>query len=172
MVKINFQGVQTDRSFDPVPVGIYENQFTSYKFGKTGPNSKNPGEDKVDLQFTITGNVPGEEEFKGRKFFRTCTFSADSLWAFKRTMQALGTTVDWEDEGGIDPDAVCREVLNNLCQIKVSIEDYEHTDPLTKEVSTRSRNRIDDVVPTDAMSAMLASQAAEPVTGGKRTSNR
>lgn len=168
MVKINFQGVESSRTFDPVPAGIYEHQFTGYKFGKTGQQSKNPGEEKVDLTFSITGNVPGEEEFKGRKNFRTCTFSPDSLWAFKRTMQALGTTVDWEDEDGIDPAAVCKEVFNNLCQIKVSIEEYEVEDPITKEMVTKYRNRVDDVLPTDETLAQLQAAAAEPVTTGGR----
>lgn len=168
MVKINFQGVEANRIFDPIPAGMYEHEFSSYKFGKTSQQSKNPGEDKVDLTFSVTGNVPGEEEFKGRKNFRTCTFSADSLWAFKRTMQALGSTVDWEDEDGIDPDAVCREVLHHLCQIKVSIEDYEAVDPITRKTVTKSRNRIDDVLPTDETFAALQAAAAEPVTSGGR----
>lgn len=167
MVKINFQGVETSRTYDPIPVGIYECQFSGYKFGKTGQASKNPGEDKVDLTFSVTGNVPGEEEFKGRKLFRTCTFGPDSLWSFKRAMQALGTTVDWEDEDGIDPLEVCKEVYQRTCQVKVSIEDYETENPITKEMEQKSRNRADDILPTDSTLAELQAQAAEPVTSGR-----
>ena len=79
---INFAGVKTE--FEPVPDGIYECTFSSYKMGVTGQGSKAPGEPKVDLQFAVTGDVEGEEEFKNRRFFLTATFGADALWRFKR----------------------------------------------------------------------------------------
>jgi hypothetical protein len=145
-MKINFAGVKTD--FEPVPDGIYECDFASYKMGVTGQNSRTPGEPKVDLQFAVTGDIPGEEEFKNRRVFRTCTFNADSLWAFKRTMVALGTTVDWEDPEGIDPEAVCREVQHNKCLVKVSVEDGLE-DPITHQ--TKPQNRVLDILPTDAL---------------------
>lgn len=166
--KISFQGVKTE--FEPIPNGEYTCSFVSWKEGITGPNSKNPGEPKMDLSFAVTGDVEGEEEFKGRRLFRTVTFSPESLWAFKRTMANLGSTADWEDPEGIDVDAICREVKDNRCICKVSVEDAP-PDPVTGEV--KKQNRLLDVLPTDATRLALAEQGRniEDVTapeGGRR----
>lgn len=147
--KISFAGVKTE--FEPVPSGIYESKFSSYKFGKT----KEKQEDKVDLQFAITE----ENEWRNRRIFRTCTFNADSLWAFKRTMTNLGAEVDWEDSEGVDPEAICRSVLNNPCLVKVYLDPEGYTDPVTG--AKRASNRVDDIVPTDAMKLKMAEATAE-----------
>lgn len=163
MGKINFSGVKTE--FEAIPSGIYETEFLSWKFGETGPGSRTPGEPKVDLSFSVTGDVPGEEEYKNRRFFRTCTFNADALWAFKRTMVSLGADVDWEDQDGIDPDDVCRSVHHNRCLLKIQLiqadEEGAYEDPITHE--RRATNRIVDVLPTDAMKVLMADRAKEPV---------
>jgi hypothetical protein len=153
--KISFAGVKT--TIDPIPDGIYECQFVGYKFGKTGQGAKNPGEDKVDLQFAVTGNVPGEELYKNRRLWRSCTFGADSLWAFKSTMEALGTEVDWEDPEGIDPQAVCQEVKDNLCQIKVLLDSEAIEDQVTHE--KKPGNKITGIIPTDSMKLYLSERA-------------
>jgi hypothetical protein len=168
--KINFKGVKTE--FEPIPSGTYENEFISWKFGVTGPGSRNPGEEKVDLAFSVTGDVEGEEEFKNRRFYRTCTFGPDSLWAFKRTMVSLGSEVDWEDSEGVDPDAVCREVHHNKVLLKIqkieADEEGAYEDPVTHE--KKASNRIVDVLPTDSMRLLLAERnqtlpEQEPATG-------
>lgn len=147
--KISFVGVKTE--FEPVPSGVYESVFSSYKFGKT----KEKQEDKVDLQFS----VDEEGDWHNRKTFRTCTFNADSLWAFKRTMIALGADVNWEDPEGIDPEAICRSVFKNKCIVKVFLDPEGFTDPVTG--AKRPSNRVDDVLPTDAMKLQIAEAAQQ-----------
>lgn len=143
--KISFVGVKTE--FEPIPPGAYESIFKDYKFGKV-KSGANVGADSVGLQFSVT-----EEDWKNRRLFRNCTFTADSLWAFKRTMAALGADVDWEDPEGIDPEAIAKSVLLAPCIVKVSIQDYEDPndiDPETGKGRIKQQNRVDDVVPTEA----------------------
>lgn len=138
--KIPFAGVKTE--FEPIPTGTYDAVFKDYKFGKT-KGGANPGTDKVDLQFAVTE----EGEFLNHRAFRTCTFTPESLWAFKRVMVALGADVDWEDPEGIDPDAVCRSVMDAPCIIKITLDPEGYEDPKTGE--KRPSSRLDDVLPTE-----------------------
>jgi hypothetical protein len=154
--KISFVGVKTE--FEPTPAGAYESKFIDFKFGKTKPEARNPNVDKVDLQFACTE----ENEWKNRRWFRTCTFTADSLWAFKRTMAALGADVDWEDPEGVDPEAICRSVHNNPCIVKVGLQEYvdeNDIDPDTGKGKVKQRNQVDDIVPTEGMRARMLEEA-------------
>ena len=161
MAKINFQGVKTE--FEPVPGGIYESKFHDYKFGlvKTGANQ---GQRSVNLQFAITE----EGVWKNRRLFRFCTFTQESLWAFKRTMSALGAEVDWEDPEGIDDEEVCKSVKGAPCILVVSIRENEVEDPVTHEIKMVPQNNVDDVKPTEVTRLRQAEAQPEVVESGQR----
>lgn len=150
--KINFVGVKTE--FEPIPNGAYESEFKDYKFGKVA-TGKNQGADKVDLQYAVTE----EGDYKNRRLFRTCTFTQESLYNFKKAMVVLGSEVDWDSPDGLDVEAICREVRGRKCIVKVSIRDYE--DPKTGE--NRPQNQIDGFEPTEAYRAELAEARAQQV---------
>jgi hypothetical protein len=155
--KISFAGVKTE--FEPTPAGIYESKFVDYKLGKT-TGGKTPGADQISLQFSVTE----ENEWKNRRFFRNCVLNADSLWAFKASMAALGADVDWEDPEGVDPEEVAKSVLNAPCLVKVSIREWvpnqNDIDPTTGEPRVKPQNQIDSITPTEVTRMRMQEQAA------------
>ena len=163
VAKISFVGVKTE--FEPVPAGLYDGEFFDFKMGKTGDASKVPGSDKMNLQFAITE----EGEYRNRRVFRTCTFTPESLWVFKRTMSALGAEPNWEDENGIDVEEIARSVLHVRCLLKLSIREYKDDadiDPETGEGRVKYQNNLDDVLPTEATQAARVEEVA--ASGRKR----
>lgn len=156
--KIPFAGVKTE--FEPIPPGAYESLLKDYKLGKV-KSGANEGADKIDLQFMVTE----EGDWHNRRLYRTCTFTADSLWAFKRTMSALGADVDWEDPEGIDPEVVAKSVLMQPCVVKTSLRDYEDEKDLDEngKPKIKQQNNVDDVVPTEARRLADAEAARVPV---------
>jgi hypothetical protein len=159
--KISFVGVKSE--IEPIPSGAYESEFVSYKVGTVKPGSANAGQMGINLQFAVSE----DGDYKNHRLFRYCVMTPDSLWAFKRTMSALGADVDWEDPEGVDPEEIAKSVLHKRVIVKVLYDPEGFEDPITKE--RKPSNSVQDVVPTESqqlenaeMRASLPQAAAEP----------
>jgi hypothetical protein len=110
MVKVNLAGI-TVGEYDALPRGLYNCRVTSF-VEKTSKG----GKPMVEWQFTVT-----EGELKGRKIWLNNTLTKESLWAYKRTLLAVGFTEE-QLEGDVEIEA--DEVLEQECVIRTDQESY------------------------------------------------
>ncbi len=110
MVKVNLAGV-TVGEYDALPKGLYNCSVTSFldKVSKKG-------KPMVEWQFTII-----EGELKGRKIWLNNTLTPESLWAFKRSLLAVGFTEE-QLEGDLEVEA--EDVIDQECTIRTDQEEY------------------------------------------------
>jgi hypothetical protein len=125
MPSIDFSEI---KGMELLPDGWYNASIVSAKPGVS--QNKNP---KMDLRWKIEGG-----EHDGRQLFDTLTFSPESLWRVKLTLQALGFPKDFK--GAVQPE----DLLGLTAAIHVSVESGKQIDPATNEPYP-PRNRVDRV---------------------------
>lgn len=133
MPKINFKGVSD--GFEPIPEDDYPAKLEAWKY--ESPKGKDP---YLALTFVIT-----DGEFEGRKQWKNCSTSAQSLWAMKRALTRLGADPDViGDEDGFDLEDVMPDLVGNECVLR--IDQYEYP-----EDSGEYRNNVKDILEADAL---------------------
>lgn len=93
VVKINFEGVETVRKFEPWEQGV-GHDFTIFNIeSKTAKSSGNP---MLEFEFKHQGS--------NRKAWRNYTLTPEALWALKQLLVSLGVSEeDLEGEFDFDP---------------------------------------------------------------------
>lgn len=110
MVKVNLAGITTGE-FEALPRAYYNVRVSSF----TEKESKK-GKPMVEWQFTVT-----DGEFKGRRIWLNNTLTKEALWAYKRTLLAIGFTEE-QLEGDVEIEA--DEVVDLECVLKTDQEEY------------------------------------------------
>lgn len=110
MVKVNLAGISVGE-YDALPKSLYNCRVTSFidKVSKTG-------KPMVEWQFTVQ-----DGDMKGRKIWLNNTLTKESLWAYKRTLLAVGYTEE-QLEGDVEIEA--EDVIDQECVIRTDQEMY------------------------------------------------
>lgn len=126
-MKIDFTGVEGQKTFEPIPAGKYVVEVTDYRQGTASDAAKNPGAPTISWELTVEGNIAGDEtvtnrrtgeEIKvaDRKVWENMTLVEASFWRLKAFLEACGFDVSGEID--FDPD----EVLNTRLVAQVGIQ--------------------------------------------------
>jgi hypothetical protein len=126
-MKIDFTGVEGQKSFEPIPGGKYLVEVTDYRTGNASENAKNPGAPTISWMLTVDTTATGEEfvtdkrtgletKVTGRTVWENMTIVENSFWRLKSFLEACG--FDVEGEIDFDPD----EVLNSQLVVKVGVQ--------------------------------------------------
>lgn len=130
MPAIDFSQV---KGLEPIDEGVYEATIVD---AKEGISKK--GNPKIDLRWQV--DVDGRD----RIVFDTLTFSPESMWRVKLTLQALGFASDFS--GDVEPE----DLIGASARITVAI-DRGRKDPATGE-EYPDRNTVKKVQPLADMS--------------------
>jgi hypothetical protein len=152
-MKIDFTGVEGQKSFEPIPSGKYLVEVTDYRQGTASQEAKNPGAPTISWMLTVESTVTGEEsvtnrrtgeevKVAGRTVWENMTIVENSFWRLKAFLEACG--FDVEGEIDFDPD----EVLNSQLVVKVGIQkarkDKETGDEYEARNTIRSFHPVDE----------------------------
>lgn len=113
-MRIDFTGVEGQKSFDPLPAGRYTCQVDDFKMGKASENAKNAGADTISWELTVVDN--DNEEYNGRKVWENMTIVPNSLWRLKAFLEAAGFEAN--DDMEFEPE----DVLNSTLDVKLVIQ--------------------------------------------------
>jgi hypothetical protein len=117
MPKVDY-GVIEERSFEPVPEGIYEATLTDWELKQGG---KGP---YYNFEFTAL-----DPELKNRKFWLMSSISDGALWKFKQHMLAMGADPELMAPGSeVDTDDIVRECVGAEVRLVIKTEQYTAKD--------------------------------------------
>lgn len=102
----------------PLDEGEYHVILTGHKVVTRVAPGKFP---YIQLEMTIAED---EDEYKGRKVFRTLSASPDSLWAMVDAAVAFGADSDDVTAPEVDMDAVFTELRGSSAYIQTSVREY------------------------------------------------
>ena len=114
-MRIDFTGVEGQKSFDPLPAGRYTVEVTDYKLGKASENAKNPGATTISWTLEVIEN--DDESLIGRKVWENMTIVGASLWRLKAFMVACGFEVE-DGEFDFNPE----EIVGSTLDVKLAIQ--------------------------------------------------
>lgn len=124
-MKIDFTGVEGQKTFEPIPAGKYIVEVTDYREGTASDSAKNAGAPTISWELTVESTVGGDEtitvrgnEVKvlDRKIWENMTLVEASFWRLKALLEGCG--FDVEGEIDFDPDAV----LNSRLVVNVGVQ--------------------------------------------------
>jgi len=119
------------KSLDPIPNGKYLAEITHAEVG-----TSQKGNVKIAITWTVIGG-----EYDGRKVYDNMTFTPDSLWRAKKTLQALGWPKDFS--GDVEPE----ELIGQQAQIAVALDAQHGVDENGDEYPPR--NKVENVKPAE-----------------------
>lgn len=140
-MKIDFSGVQGQKTFEPIPPGKYIVEVADYREGVASENAKNAGAPTLSWQLNVesTANGDTELEYRGntinvenRVLWENMTLVENSLWRLKAFLEACGFDVSGEID--FDPD----EVLNSRLVVKVGIQPARKNKETGEEYDARN----------------------------------
>lgn len=120
-LRVDFSGVDSS-GFDPIPSGTYVAKVTDGELRESGPNSKNPGSQYINWEFTIQ-----EGEYQGRKQWLNTSLLPQALFGLKGLLAATGK---FDVDGDLDFDI--EDVIGSDVAIVVKTKTYD--DELRNEV--------------------------------------
>ena len=126
-------GVTT--GFPTLDAGIYEANFTSYRFDKikTGDNA---GRDMAIAEFTIVTD-PNGLAVSNRKTWRNFPLLDNTLWVLKTFLVNLGMPEESISGTEFDVPPALESVLGSPCKLRISVGEY----------NGKPNNRVEDVLP-------------------------
>lgn len=105
-IRIDFTGVEGQKTLEPLPNGKYLVEVTDFKEGEASSNAKNPGAPTISWEFTVVETLAGDVEttnrsgetikVEGRKVWENMTIVEASFWRLKALLQAAGFAADGE----------------------------------------------------------------------------
>lgn len=117
-MKIDFTGVEGQKSFEPLPAGKYTVEVTDYRESQAGENAKNPGAPIISWCFTVQdGDFEGRTIWDNMAIIPPSDNGKGTLWRVKGLLEACGFEVP-DDEIDFDPE----DVLNSLLSVRVAIQ--------------------------------------------------
>jgi hypothetical protein len=88
-IKVNFTDTATygnsSLGLDPLPTGKYHVAITDGEIRESGPNSKNPGSQYINFEFTVQSG-----DYEGRKVWANASLLPHALYTIKGILEALG----------------------------------------------------------------------------------
>jgi hypothetical protein len=116
-IKVNFTDVQSS-DFEPIPSGTYAARVTDGEIRESGPNSKNPGAQYINWEFTIS-----EGEHESRKQWLNTSLLPQALFGLKGLLAATGKFSQEQIDGELDFDI--DDVVGAEVKIVVGQRTYE-----------------------------------------------
>lgn len=179
-IRINFTGVQGQRSFHLLPSGRYIATPTDFTEDFASDTAANPGARMINWEFTIESTITGEtevmvnvkdpdthvtsqEEIKveGRRLFDNMVIVAGSYWRMKAFLDALWYNTDGEIE--LWPAEIVEEGTRLV--IEVGVQRAKKDRKAQKEYKARNKivafHPLDEEKPSDVPSAVVAEAPAE-----------
>jgi hypothetical protein len=99
-IKVNFSDESkysgSSLGLDPLPTGKYHVAITDGEIRESGPNSKNPGSQYINFEFTVQSGP-----YEGRKVWSNASLLPHALYTIKGILEALsyettGNELDFE----------------------------------------------------------------------------
>ncbi len=118
--KVNLDGVDVN-AFDPIPASTYKAFVTDGEVKESGPQSKNPGSQYINWEFTIS-----EGTYENRKQWMNTSLLPQALFGIKALLQATGRFSEAQLSGEIDFDIA--DVIGSEVLIVVKIKEYNGED--------------------------------------------
>lgn len=116
-LRVDFSGTEV-KDFEPIPPNWYVAKVTDGELREAGENSKNPGSQYINWEFTIQ-----EGEYTGRKQWSNTTLLPEYLSGLKELLAATGKfDVNGELNFNIE------DVIGSDVRIKVRIKQYKGED--------------------------------------------
>jgi hypothetical protein len=88
-IRLNFTDTEkygnSSLGLDPLPTGKYHVAITDVETRESGPNSKNPGSEYLNIEFTVQAG-----EYEGRKLWVNATLLPHALYTIKGILEAIG----------------------------------------------------------------------------------
>jgi hypothetical protein len=135
-IRINFTGVQGQRSFNLLPAGKYIGAVTDFTEDFASDNAANPGARMINWEFTLESTVNGDTEVtskvkdqetkttneevikvEGRRVFDNMVIVEGSFWRIKSFLDAMW--FDTEAEIELWPDEIVEDGTRLILQIGV-----------------------------------------------------
>lgn len=120
-LRVDFTDVETS-NFDPIPAGTYIAKVTDGELRESGPNSKNPGSQYINWEFTIQ-----DGDYAGRKQWTNTSLLPQALFALKDLLAATGK---FNVDGDLDFDI--EDVIGS--DVKIVVKQKRFDDELRNEV--------------------------------------
>jgi len=95
-MRLNFSDIEST-SFDALPAGTYLSKLTDGNIREAGPNSKNPGSQYINWEFTIQGG-----QYEGRRVWTNTSLLPQTLFRLKELLAATGRFEENQLGGELD----------------------------------------------------------------------
>jgi hypothetical protein len=112
MVRVNFTGVEGQKTYEPLPAGKYVVEVTDFKEGTASENAKNAGAATISWELSVVDH----DEYEGRKVWENMTIVDNSLWRLKAFLEAAGFEAD--DEVEFDPE----DILGATLEVRLGVQ--------------------------------------------------
>jgi hypothetical protein len=113
-IKVNFTDTATygnsSLGLDPLPTGKYHVAITDGEIRESGPNSKNPGSQYINFEFTVQSG-----DYEGRKVWANASLLPHALYTIKGILEALGY-----ETSGNELDFEMDDLMNKELIVKVN----------------------------------------------------
>lgn len=117
-MRVNFADVED--GFKPIPAGTYRARVTDGELRESGPNSKNPGSEYINWEFTISHG-----DFEGRKQWLNTSLLPHALFGLKGLIAATGKFTD-EELASDDFDFDINELLEGNPEVMIVVNQSEY----------------------------------------------
>ena len=123
--KLNFAGVEDQKSFRPAPAGVYTLELTDYK-EDTVKNGDNKGATLLKFTYEIRSE---DEALDGKKVWDNATVTKKAMFRIKAMIKAFGVEVD-DSENADDVEVEWDDFLGESLVARLSLV------PATKDPNT------------------------------------
>lgn len=173
-IRINFTGVEGQRSFHLLPAGKYIAAPTDYSEGRVSDAAANAGARMINWEFTLESTIGGDIEVmtregetikvEGRRLFDNMVIIESSYWRMKAYLDAM-----WYDTSGeieLWPDEIIEEGTRLVLEVGIqrAKKDRKTGETYKARNVIRAFHPLNDEKPPGEPSVVAAEAPAEEAT--------